>query len=220
MTTASQAQVWIDQLSGAYVGAVYDVLREFEIERCTLPKELHALVPGTTLIGPAFTVIGQRVTLSAHQTLLEWTGFLSKAPAGSVVVCQPNDHELAHMGELSAETLLKRGVRGYLVDGGSRDTAFVRRIGFPVFCRYQTPADIVGRWTPTAFGEPVQIGQVTIRAGDFVFADLDGALIIPRDHVAAVARRVSEVVNTENKVRTAILSGVDPQQAYLTHGLF
>jgi 4-hydroxy-4-methyl-2-oxoglutarate aldolase len=220
MTTASQAQVWIDQLSGAYVGAVYDVLRELGIGHCTLPKEISGLLPDATLIGPAFTVSGQRVTLSAHETLLQWTGFLSKAPAGSVVVCQPNDHELAHMGELSAETLFKRGVRGYLVDGGSRDTAYVRRIGFPVFCRYQTPADIVGRWTPTAFAEPVQIGHVTIREGDFVFADLDGGLVIPRGRVAEVARRVSEVVNTENKVRKAILSGADPQQAYLTHGLF
>jgi len=220
MTTDSQAQVWIGQLAGAYSGAVYDVLRELDIQHCTLPREIRALLPDATLIGPAFTMSGQRVSLSAHQTLLHWTAFLSKAPAGSVVVCQPNDDELAHMGELSSETLLKRGVRGYVVDGGSRDTAYVRRIGFPVFCRYQTPADIVGRWTPTAFGEPVQIGQVTIHEGDFIFADLDGVLVIPRKHVAEVARRVSEVVNTENKVRKAILSGVDPQQAYLTHGLF
>ena len=220
MATASQVQVWIDQLSGAYAGAVYDVLRELDIPDCTLPKEIRALLPEARLIGPAFTVSGERVTLSAHETLLNWTGFLSKAPAGAVVVCQPNDHELAHMGELSAETLLKRGVRGYLVDGGSRDTAYVRRIGFPVFCRYQTPADIVGRWIPTAFGEPVQIGEVTIHEGDLVFADLDGGLVIPRERTAEVARRVCEVVNSENKVRTAILSGADPQQAYLAHGLF
>jgi 4-hydroxy-4-methyl-2-oxoglutarate aldolase len=220
MTSDSESQAWIDQLSGAYVGAVYDVLRELDIQHCTLPTEIRALLPEATLIGPAFTVSGKRVSLSAHETLLHWTGFLSKAPAGSVVVCQPNDHELAHMGELSAETLMKRGVKGYVVDGGSRDTAYVRRIGFPVFCRYQTPADVVGRWIPKAFGESVQIGEVTIHEGDFVFADLDGALVIPRERIAEVAQRVCAVVNTENKVRTAILSGVDPQQAYLAHGLF
>jgi regulator of RNase E activity RraA len=36
------------------------------------------------------------------------------------------------MGELSAETLKLRGIKGYVVDGGCRDTAFIRRIGFPV----------------------------------------------------------------------------------------
>jgi 4-hydroxy-4-methyl-2-oxoglutarate aldolase len=220
MTGLSHAQFLIDQLSEAYVGAVYDVLRGHDIQHCTLPKEIRPLLPGVTLIGPAFTVSGKRVNLSAHETLLRWTGFLSKAPAGTVVVCQPNDHELAHMGELSAETLQKRGVRGYIVDGGSRDTAYVRRIGFPVFCRYQAPADIVGRWVPTAFGEPVHIGEVTIHEGDFVFADLDGGVVIPHARIAEVARRVCEVVHTESKVRTAILSGVDPQQAYLDHGLF
>jgi regulator of RNase E activity RraA len=37
------------------------------------------------------------------------------APAGHVVVCQPNNHEVALMGELSAQTLTARGVRGYVV---------------------------------------------------------------------------------------------------------
>ena len=41
-----------------------------------------------------------------------WTGLLSKAPGGSVLVCQPNDDTLAHMGELSAETLKARGFEG------------------------------------------------------------------------------------------------------------
>ena len=39
----------------------------------------------------------------------------------TVLVCQPNDGVIAHMGELSAETLKLRGVRGYVVDGGCRD---------------------------------------------------------------------------------------------------
>ena len=59
---------------------------------------------------------------------MAWTGLLSKAPSGSVLVCQPNDDTLAHMGELSAETLKARGIRGYVVDGGNRTTDFVRRL--------------------------------------------------------------------------------------------
>ena len=47
------------------------------------------------------------------------------------------------MGELSAETLDLRGVRGYIVDGGCRDVEFIRRRDFPVWCRYTTPTDIV-----------------------------------------------------------------------------
>jgi regulator of RNase E activity RraA len=124
------------------------------------------------------------------------------------------------MGELSAETLLLRGVKGYVVDGGTRDTNYLRQIGFPVFCRYQTPADIVGRWAPTAVQCPVRIGDVTVRPDDVIFGDVDGVIVVPFEIAQRVVDRVEEVVNTENRVRTAIRAGADPQQAYLEFGLF
>ena len=65
------------------------------------------------------------------------------------------------------------------MDGGCRDSAFIEELGFPVFCKYFTPGDIVGRWAATAFGEPVQIGEVTIHTGDYVLADRDGIVILP-----------------------------------------
>jgi regulator of RNase E activity RraA len=68
---------------------------------------------------------------------------------------------------------------------------------------------------PDRFGEPVVIGGVTIRTGDYLMADRDGALIIPQEIVAEVTDKVEEVLRTENKVRTAILQGVDPVDAYL-----
>ena len=95
----------------------------------------------------------------AHETLLGWCTLLAKAPAGHVVVCQPNNHEVALMGELSAQTLQARGVLGYVVDGGSRDTDLVLAQGFPVFCSFLTPSDIVERWIPDRYGEPVTIGD-------------------------------------------------------------
>lgn len=124
------------------------------------------------------------------------------------------------MGELSAEALKLRGVRGYVVDGGARDSERILQSGFPVFCKYRTPADIVGRWAPTAYQEPIVIGAVTIRAGDFILGDIDGVIVIPAALVEEVAERVVHLANTESQLRKAILSGMDPQQAYLEFGLF
>ena len=135
-------------------------------------------------------------------------------------MCQPNTHALALMGELSAETLKFRGVRGYVVDGGCRDTDVILALGFPVFCSFNTPSDIVGRWVPDRFGEPVTIGDVTIRTGDWLLGDRDGVVIIPGDIAADVVTRTEQVLRQENSVRTAILEGVDPQQAYLRFGKF
>lgn len=159
-------------------------------------------------------------TVDEHRSLLGWTGLLSAAPSESVVICQPNDSTLAHFGELSAEALNGKGIRGYIVDGGCRDTRFIESLGFPVFCRYYTPRDIVGRWEVDSIGRPITIGGVRIHDGDYVIADCDGIVIIPSDVAEKVVQTVTQVMATENKVRTAIRKGMDPQQAYIQYGKF
>ena len=72
----------------------------------------------------------------------------------------------------------------------------------------------------TRFGEPVTIGEVTISSGDYLIGDRDGIVIIPGAIAAEVVTKTEEVMQTENKVRTAILSGMDPQEAYLRFGKF
>jgi len=210
-----------DRLEKCYSGAVYDVLRASGLPDQVLPTTLRPLDPDRVLAGEVFTVSGHvDLTLDPHATLLAWTGLLSKAPRNSVIICQPNDSTLAHMGELSSETLTLRGVRGYIVDGGCRDSALILRTGFPVWCRYFTPRDVVGRWVADATGDPIEIGGVVIETGDHVLADRDGIVIIPGDIAAEVTEKVEQVLATENKVRTAILQGIDPVEAYLRHGKF
>ena len=210
-----------ERLEACYAAAVHDVLRGMGHGNCVLPSAIKPLDPGTKLAGEIYTVSGHvDVTRDPHDTLLQWTGLLSKAPSGKVLVCQPNTHAIALMGELSAETLHFRGVRGYVVDGGCRDTQFILELGFPVFCSFTTPKDIVGRWVPDRFGEPITIGDVTVSSGDWLLADRDGVVIIPGAIAADVVTRTEAVLQTENKVRTAILSGMDPQEAYLKFGKF
>lgn len=212
---------YAERLEKCYSGAVYDVLRAMGYPGQVLPDTIRPLLPERKLAGRIYTIGGNsKPGLDAHQTLLSWTEMLSRAPKGSVVMMQPNDSTMAHMGELSSETMTLRGVRGYIVDGGCRDSDFIRRIGFQVFCRYFTPVDIVGRWQAETFGEPITIGQVTIHTGDYVMADHDGVVIIPSALIEEVTARVEEVLCTESLVRKAILEGVDPKEAYLRHGKF
>ncbi len=210
-----------DRLERCYSGAVFDVLREAGYPDQALPHGIRPLDPAWRLAGPAFTVSGRRTNeIGVHETILEWTTFLSKAPSGSVVVSQPNDLELAHMGELSTETLQFRGVRGYIVDGGTRDAAMILKMGFRVFCRYTTPADIAGKWVADHLGQPIRIGRLTIRSGDYVMGDIDGVVAIPAAIVGEIVEKTEEAMQRENLVRTAILEGVDPREAYLKYGKF
>ena len=131
--------------SGLLYRVVHDVMRAMGLRDFTLPPELRPILPELPLAGPAFTIEGKVVPGSdPHETLLAWTGLLSQAPSGSVWVCQPNDRIVAHMGELSAETLKGRGVRGCIADGFIRDVNFLLTIGFQAWCRGFTPRDIVG----------------------------------------------------------------------------
>jgi len=159
-------------------------------------------------------------TRTRHETLLGWCTLLARAPSGHVVVCQPNNHEVALMGELSAQTLQARGVLGYVVDGGSRDTDLVLQQGFPVFCSFLTPSDIVERWIPDRFGEPVTIGAVTISTGDYVLGDRDGVVVIPQALALEVVIKTEQVVATESDMRRALIGGMDPIEAYNTYGRF
>lgn len=210
-----------ERLARCYTAAVHDVMRGHGLSDFVLPVELRPLLPDTIIAGPAFTFQGHAdPTIAPHDTYLAWTGFLADAPAGAIAVCQPNDRTVAHMGELSAETLKLRGIRGYVVDGGCRDTAFIRRLGFPVWCRYATPSDIVGFWLPQDFGEPIVIGNVRICTGDFLLADDDGVVVIPQGRVPDIVAETEGVMGRENLVRRAILNGMNPREAYLTYRKF
>ena len=211
----------VARLENIYTGVAHDVMRGMGLSNFTLPKEIRPLFPEQTLAGVVATVSGRVDTSAdAHTTLYEWTGLLSRARPDTVLICQPNDDVIAHMGELSAETLKLKGVRGYVVDGGCRDVNFIIKLGFPVWYSYHTPRDVVGYWLPESFDEPITIGEVTIHSGDLVLGDRDGMVIIPKDRAEAVITAAEQAIATENQVRTAILGGVDPQEAYLKYGKF
>lgn len=209
------------RLEQLYASAVYDALRSMGQDNCVLPPGISALIPGQKLAGEIFTIDGHfEVGQDANKTLLEWSTVLSKAPSGKVLICQPNTHEVALMGELSSEVLKRKGVLGYIVDGASRDVSFLLENEFPTFCRFNTPKDIVGRWVAKSMGEPIEIGGVRIVSGDYVLADIDGAVIIPRS-LAEEAITATEVkASTETEMRSALMDGMDPVDAYKKYGVF
>ena len=197
-----------ERLSKCYASAVHDVLREKGFGNCVLPPGIQALKRGQKLFGEIYTV-------SRHESLLLWSQVLSKVPNKKVIVCQPNTHSVALMGELSARALMVKETKGYLMDGHCRDVEEIIEAKFPVFCRLSTAADIVERWKYDTLGMPITIGSVTICSGDFIIADMDGAVIIPKEVAEEVITKTEEVMFTESEMRKAILSGMDPEQAYL-----
>lgn len=212
---------YTERLSKCYTGVVHDIMRDDGHKNFTLPSSIRPSKNKYILAGQIFTMEGiVDQTLDHHETLLAWTGFLSKAPNNKVVICQPNNHEVALMGELSAETLQLKGVRGYIVDGGARDLDFILKIDFPLWSSFYTPRDVVGFWKPTDFEKTIKIGETVINNNDYVLADIDGVVIIPQNNIEDILNRSEKLINTENLVRKSIKEGMDPQEAYLKYSAF
>jgi 4-hydroxy-4-methyl-2-oxoglutarate aldolase len=216
------SQQLVDRLAAIpYTGAVSDILDEMGVTGQTLPSQIQALTAGQTVAGRAFTVLGEPSTSQDPEVVLvPFLRMLGALQPGDVLVVQANDEVSSHIGELTSETAKYRGARGAVIDGGARDTQYIQNLGFPVFARYRTPRDIVGRWRLVDYNVPVQIGGARVRPGDFIVGDHDGVIAIPVEIAAAVISRAEEVIHTENQVRKAILEGVLPLEAYEKYGRF
>jgi 4-hydroxy-4-methyl-2-oxoglutarate aldolase len=209
------------RFSSIYTGAISDVLDEMGFRNQVLPSEIQALTMDQRVAGIAMPVEGEPTdSLGPDVVYLPILKMLGDLANGDVIVSQPHDNVSAHIGELSCETARFRGARGAVIDGGARDIEYILKLGFPVFCRYRTPADVMGRWKLVSYGKEIKIGRVAVRRGDFVVGDKDGVLVVPREITLQVLEKSEEVVNTENLVRKAILEGVHPVDAYRKYGRF
>ena len=122
-----------DRFQKCYSSVVHDVMRDMGIKNFTLPSSINPTKVNQKIGGQLFTIEGKiNNKLTHHESLLAWTGFLSKAPKDKIIICQPNNQEIALMGELSAETLQNKGVRGCIIDGGCRDLDFILKIDFVI----------------------------------------------------------------------------------------
>ncbi len=119
---------------------------------------------------------------------------------------------ICFFGELIARGMQYRGSVGALVDGGIRDIEWLDRMDYPVFARYRTPVQSIGRWQVNAWQVPVDLPgatarQVTVRPGDFILADFDGAIVIPAELAADVLVKAEALTEKERLIRADLEAG-------------
>jgi 4-hydroxy-4-methyl-2-oxoglutarate aldolase len=221
-TTNKQIDEEIAQRFAAlYTGAVSDVLDDLGYRGQALPSDIVALRPGMRLAGPVFAINGRsNPEVGYEDSIRGILKMLGEVPSGHVAVYAAGDDVAAHLGELSVAALKARGCVGALLDGGVRDVDLILDQQLPVFCRYTTPQDGPGRWEVTEWGTTVRIAGVQVCTGDYLFADSDGALIIPAELTAKVLEQAEQIAGVENRVRAAVVNGMAPLAAYEQFGRF
>jgi regulator of RNase E activity RraA len=88
--------------------------------------------------------------------------------------------DIAGMGGLMGTAMAARGYAGAVIDGGVRDVAYLRKIGFPVYATGIVPSTSIHHYRFGGAQIAVQCGGVTVNAGDIVVADSDGVAVVPR----------------------------------------
>lgn len=112
---------------------------------------------------------------------------IDQGSSDSVYVMAVEDGaDIAGMGGLMGTAMAARGYSGAVIDGGVRDVAYLRKIGFPVFATGIVPSTSVHHYQFAGAQIPVTCGGVTVNAGDIVVADSDGVAVVPRAQAQAV----------------------------------
>lgn len=210
-----------ERFARIYTAALADILDARGHRHQVLPPSIRAIEDGMRLAGPAYTVQGRPTDTDDWDAALRRVlAMLGSVPTGHVAVYACAHDVSAHLGELSVTSLQARGVAGCVLDGGVRDTRFIRGTGFPVFSRFVTPEDSTWRWGLTATQVPVTIGQVRIEPGDWVVADEDGVVVVPATIAEDVLAEAEAKADTESSIRDAVRGGATPLEAYERYGTF
>lgn len=179
--------------------------------------------PGHSFAGPAYTIVGESRDWTSGGDR-EKLAAIDAMPPGVVPVWAGNDiRGVCCFGDLLASSMQARGCAGVVVDGGVRDTAYLRTLNLPIVARFRTPAQGIHRWKVTAAQVPVQLrgaidDWVTVTPGDIVLADDDGGIVIPRQLLAEVAPRAIECSSAESAARKEILNGMPLLEALRKYG--
>jgi regulator of RNase E activity RraA len=130
---------------------------------------------------------------------------------------------ICYFGELIALGMKERGCTGALVDGGVRDVRWLGEHRFPVYARYRTAVQSIGRWRVTGCQERVYLRgatseRVVVRPGDFVLCDEDGGVVIPAEHVEIVLEEAERLTRKEALIREDIAKGMTLSEALARYG--
>jgi len=172
-----------------------------------------ALDPGAVVCGPAVTVqFGPSQRRGVPQDIYHHA--IDSAPKGGIMVVEASCAAGSCTGGLMSTGAKIRGLAATVVNGTVRDIAEVQGQGqgYALFATGLSPVGVTGKKEPRESQVPIQIGGVTIRPGDIVFGDIDGVVVVPKEHLRAVVEAAEALGQTETECRDRLLSG-EPLQS-------
>ncbi len=164
-------------------------------------------LPGIRAIDNSMRCMGPATTAWAYPG--DWNKpvqAIDHANPGDVLVVDVRGEGPAVWGEEASKSCVAKGLAGVVIHGALRDSAEIRELGFPAFSTIICPA----AGDPKGLGMinvPLKIAETDINPGDWVIADADGVVVVPKEKAVEVANRSLSVAEREAREKAEIMRG-------------
>jgi regulator of RNase E activity RraA len=177
---AASDSALLDGFRHTEVASVSDALEQISGKKMYMSHRMRPIFP-TRFAGFALTVALKKEQNHDADALAGMLAAIDRGDANSVYVMVVEDgNDIAGMGGLMGTAMSARNFSGAVIGGGVRDTAYLQKIGFPVYALGIVPSTSVGHYRFAGANIPVVCDGIAVNAGDIVTADSDGVVVVPR----------------------------------------
>lgn len=127
-------------------------------------------------------------------------------PGDVLIVDAGGDTTNAIVGEIMLKLSLKKGIKGFVINGAIRDLAAFQEGNFPVYAKGVTHRGPY-KDGPGEINVPVSLGGTIVYPGDIVIGDEDGLVIIPSAQAEAILEKIRIQEVNEQNIMKAIAEG-------------
>ncbi len=206
----------VERYEQIYTAAINDILQGRNMHNQWLGPEIKCITKDLkreVVAGFAFTVQWIFDPLPDEREKPAAKMVESYPEHGIIVVDAGTDQVSGFWGELATTVCMRNGVRGAVINGGAKDTGFVKIMGFPIFARFSSPVDGFYRSRLRGWQIPIWFNEVLIRPGDFIVGDNDGVLVLPQEIAEEVLVEVEKRAAEETETRKLLKEGVSAEEA-------
>lgn len=198
----------LSMLSGVDTAAVSDAMDKLglhgQIQGLNLLDNYPSDVYANVIIGPAFTVKYVPVADPAGSV----GDFIDSVAEGDILVLD-NDARIdcTVWGDIMTQYAVMRGIAGTVINGVCRDIHCALQSKYPVFSAGRFMRTGKDRVEVLAINDAISVGGVRIASRDFIIADANGVVAVPRHQVPRVAQLAHEISDVEANIRAQISQG-------------